>query len=220
MKIGVFGDSYARRDSDPGTIWWSLLREKYNHNVVCYGETGSSLLFSAKKILTSAREFDLVIWVTTQPGRQSLEWANGNYHFQIGRGDFQENNVQHRFEIWRRWWTEVMDWDDEKIMSRALIEMVQNRCDNLLIVPGFPDPMDSEFSLFHIFQREVELLYGGDFSDRFYTEYADNRVGHLSQQSHEILAELLSHDLSAGTFTADIDLFPRYLHPNFVAKNK
>jgi hypothetical protein len=221
MKIGIFGDSFADKRAKENTIWWSILANKYDHDVTSFGESASSLVFSAKKVMARSNQFDLVIWITTAVGRLSLEYDNDStHHFSIGRTDFAYQDIQNKYEIWKKYWQHVMVWEDEKLMGRALVEMVQNRCNNLLILPGFSDPMDSTFNLFRVFQREVEMLYDGVFSDAFYEDYADSRVGHLSNQSHEILAGLLSHNLCPGTFTADIDLFPRYLNPDFVIKNK
>lgn len=222
MKIGVFGDSYADRHAAPGTIWWSLLQQNHGHDVECFGENASSLLYSAKKILEHHRLYDLVIWCTTQPGRLSLDYGHVSFHFQISQSDHKRdgNNIQAMFEIWKKYMTTVVDWQDEKLQSKAVIEMVQNHCPNVLIVPGFQDPLDADFNLFSVFQREVEMLYGGNFSDDFYKDYVDARIGHLSQESHEILANELATCLRPGIFQMDLDRFPRFVDPPFIGKQK
>ena len=44
MKIGVFGDSFADSKT-PKDIWWKYLANDYQHNVECFGEFGSGLVF-------------------------------------------------------------------------------------------------------------------------------------------------------------------------------
>ena len=50
MKIGVFGDSYADKTQDELLIWWGILKQTTGHDVECFGESASSIMFSAKKM--------------------------------------------------------------------------------------------------------------------------------------------------------------------------
>ena len=57
MKIGVFGDSFAEKNAKK--IWWQFL-QNYGHEVTCFGEGGSSIVWSAKQIIDAKNDFDFM----------------------------------------------------------------------------------------------------------------------------------------------------------------
>ena len=59
MKIGVFGDSFADKNAEK--IWWQFL-QNYGHEVTCFGESGSSIVWSAKQIINAKNDFNFIIW--------------------------------------------------------------------------------------------------------------------------------------------------------------
>ena len=80
MKIGIFGDSYARtHDNYPGTVflgpaWWELLINDYN--VANYGLAGSAAYYSMEKFNEYHHLYDKVIFFMTFPGRVYLGEKN------------------------------------------------------------------------------------------------------------------------------------------------
>jgi hypothetical protein len=181
------------------------------------------MLFSAKKVLANHMNYDLVIWVTTQPGRITLEYTNANHHFQISRSvdAFSEIEIKKKFEVFQLWYCELMDWHDIKFMDRCLVEHLQIFCDNLLIIPAFYDPMDSFFNLHQVSTNECISMFADKIlPDSFYSHYQDTRIGHLSLRSQEILADKVVENLVPGCFQTSYDCFPQFDNPDFLTKTK
>ena len=112
-----------------------------------------------------------------------------------------------------------MCWEDEKFMDRCLVAYMQTVCDNLLTIPAFYDPMESDFNLHQVSLNECKSMFADKIlPDSFWCDYDDSRTGHLSQKSQEILADLVTHNLVPGTLQTSYDFFPQYTNPSFLRK--
>ena len=67
MKIAIFGDSYAA--STGPTSWGSLLSTMNNCEVENFAGRGSSLFYSYLKFKENYKNFDVTIFLVTNPGR-------------------------------------------------------------------------------------------------------------------------------------------------------
>lgn len=67
MKIAIFGDSYAA--STGPTSWGSLLSTMNNCEVKNFAVRGTSLFYSYLKFIENYKNFDIVIFLVTAPGR-------------------------------------------------------------------------------------------------------------------------------------------------------
>jgi hypothetical protein len=210
MKIGVFGDSYADKTQDESSIWWGIIKQTTDHDVVCFGESASSMMFSAKKILENYHKHDLVIWCLTQSGRQTVYWEGKPMHFSFG-ADFKNHPSKYVREQWSLfidyWQSDLLDWENEKIMGKALVQYVSNVCKNVMIVPCFRDPLEYDFNLFDLSQREAEFYFGPKDAEQFYSKYRDLRPGHLSITNQRILAQEITAKLVPGIFQSDYSNF-------------
>ena len=93
MNIGVFGDSYAEKNTSP-TIWYHLLHNEHGHNVESFGAGGSSINFSARLIDQMAKNYDLVIWCLTTPGRFSFQVDGRPHHVVTARDNYQGASLE------------------------------------------------------------------------------------------------------------------------------
>lgn len=80
MKIGIFGDSYARtfdnlnHTEKLGPAWWEILSEKYQ--VENHGLAGSAAYYSVEQFDEQHQNYDRVIFIMTFPGRVYLGKEN------------------------------------------------------------------------------------------------------------------------------------------------
>ena len=210
MNIGIFGDSYADKNQIESSIWWGIIKQTTDHDVVCYGESASSIMFSAKKILENYHKYNLIIWCLTQSGRQTVYWENEPLHFSFG-ADFKNHPSKLIREQWAlfidHWQSDLLDWENEKIIGKAIVHYISDVCKNVMIVPCFRDPLECDFNLFDLSRREAEFYFGAKKAEHFYSKYQDLRPGHLSISNQRILAEEIKENLAPGIFQTDYSKF-------------
>jgi hypothetical protein len=214
MKIGVFGDSFADKTwSD--TIWWQQLKTTYNHEVTCFGECGSSLLFSARQIQESAQNFDLVIWALTSPSRISFEFNNRWHHVCSTTQTCRSSSVyvKQKFQVAQDYLAHLHDWDDANLIGKSLVCYLQSIFQNILILPCFEPPLSSQFNLYKLCEWESQFYFPNKTIPEIYDEYQDLRAGHLTEQNHRILARLINNNLKPGVFVADYNNFEQPTDP-------
>ena len=214
MKIGIFGDSFAGPGS---TVWWNFLKSNYGHDVECFGEPGSSLVFSARKILEKHHNYDLIIWCVTSSMRITV-WHRSNYQeipvHVTGRHHVINNDpeIQTKINATEQYLIHAWDAPDGEFVSTCVIKNVQNQVHNLLIIPCFPAPMnhimDLSFNLFDLCQQETDHYFNGVPLGDVYDKYYDVREGHFTLSTHKKLAQLVAESLKPGIFTARYEDFP------------
>lgn len=67
MKIAIFGDSYAA--STGPTSWGSFLATMNNCQVENFAKRGTSLFYSYLKFIDNYKNFDVIVFLVTAPGR-------------------------------------------------------------------------------------------------------------------------------------------------------
>jgi len=223
MNIGVFGDSYAEKTDSLDKIWWGILQETYGHQVTVYGESASSIMFSFNLIKEHAAKYDLVIWCLTQPGRISFQFDNCYYHFnRASNFDYAPQFVAKKFKAFTTWWDNLVNWDDESVIGQALVHYLQQQVPNLMIIPCFDSPLETNFHLYQLYMNETEHYFPGIPIEKVIQKYSDHRKGHLTPTSHRILAQLINNDLSPKIFQASYDNFvtPVEVFETIFTKNK
>jgi hypothetical protein len=209
MKIGIFGDSFA--DATPhGDIWWKYLQKDFGHNVQSFGEAGSSILYSATKLLEEKDNFEFFIWCVTSSNRLTVRHRANYKEISIhvtGRHHQTHSDpvIQSKINITEDYIDHVFDWPDGDFTANCVVEYVKSQIPNLLIIPCFLQ----EFNLMDLCQKE-NLTYfpNGESMADILDFYYDKRNGHLTNSTHIILAKLISHSLSPGIFKTDYSNFP------------
>lgn len=210
MKIGVFGDSFCnkvRANSQPPVIWYNFLQEEYGHKIDCFGEAGSSIVFSAQLIEQHARNYDMVIWCVTTPGRFSFP---GSYHVTTANDQCNTTDLDliNKHQACVNYLKYVFDWPTENLLGRSIVSYIQTQFSNVMVVPCFPAPLNAEFNLYNLSQREIDHYFPGKEVGDVFKHYYDTRVGHLTLDSQKILAQLINDNLEPGIFQVSYDLFP------------
>ena len=209
MKIGVFGDSFA--DKNAGKIWWQFL-QNYGHEVTCFGESGSSIVWSAKQILNAKNDFDFIIWCVTSPNRITV-WQRANFtekyvHVQGTDQKFHSDpEIQKKIDATEKFIQIAMDEPDREFVAKCVVEHVKTQVPDMLLIPCFAMPLfdsveNAGFNLFELFEKETKCFPHSKF---------EVREGHLRESTHAVLAEEISKSLHAGIFSTD---YVRFLTPN------
>lgn len=211
MKIGVFGDSYAEKkfQQGPPMIWYQYLAQE-GHTIECWGESGSSIYFSAHQIYQKHKEYDLVIWCVTTPGRFSFKNNNGEWHHVTTAWDqYQGTDIEtakkHSVCIdYLKW---IFEWESSNFSERCVINQVAQEAANVLLIPCFPPPLSAEFNLYTLCEREAQHWFPNQTIPDIYRTYQDLRAGHISKDNQQILASLISKQLKPGVFKAEYEQF-------------
>jgi hypothetical protein len=208
MKIGVFGDSFADKNR-PDKIWWQHLKNVYKHDVECFGECGSSILFSAQKILSLGQHFDLIIWALTHPGRISFETNGTYYHINSIDTDYDGTDLYVRKQVQavHDYQLLIQHHEDEDLIGKSLVSYLQNTLNNILIIPCFPMPLLARFNLYQLCEQEAQFYFPNKNIVEIYQDYQDLRPGHLTDENNCILAELVNDNLTSGIFQTEYSKF-------------
>ena len=83
MKIAVYGDSFAQpiefgyKGND--FLWCNTLANKLNGSIDNFAKTGTSIFYSYQQFLSNYNDYDLCIFVVTEPNRyfKRLKSASG-----------------------------------------------------------------------------------------------------------------------------------------------
>lgn len=205
MKIGVFGDSYC--DKNANSAWWQLLKN-FGHEIDCFGESASSILYSADLIDKKAKDYDLIIWCLTSSSRISVKLDCHPYYLHFSNAErydeykFANYEAKIKAGIVKDFYKYALDIDQYHLVGKSLAYYILSRGD-VMIIPCFPEPLSTNFNLSEISNREIADILKGHAPAAFYEQHKDLRTCHLTPENNEILANLLADKLRPGIFSAD-----------------
>lgn len=209
MKIGVFGDSFCEHRYIPAYRgWWQLLDE-YGHDIHSYGESSSSILFSAQKIIEHGDKFDFLIWAVTTPFRLSIKLNQEYLHLTGSNQNINDVDIMYKSKAKAGcdYLQHLINHREQCLVGQALVEYVRLKFPNLLTIACFPDPLNVDFNLYELCSREAEAYFPGQQLHIVYERFIDIRTCHLSIDNNKILARLIAENLTPGTFTTDYSNF-------------
>jgi hypothetical protein len=220
MKIGVFGDSYADKSglrADNTSFWYNFLEKNHAHEIDCFGESGSSILFSADLIEKNASNYDLVIWCLTTPGRFSLPHViNGrNVHVTTSWDKCKSTDIEilKKHSVCVDYLKYIFDWNTENFVSKSVVSYMQSQHKNIMIIPCFPPPLSSNFNLYTLCEIEANFYFPGKTIPEIYKTHNDLRSGHITKENQKILADLINQDLRPGIFQTSYSNFIKPTQP-------
>jgi len=227
MKIGIVGDSFVEKkyliDTTNYKTWYYLLRDLYGHDVEVYGESSSSIMFSANLIEQYGDQYDLIIWALTIPGRFSFysHKDDRNYHYTNISAQYTgtDLDIANKVSAMKEYLKYLFNTQDENLMGRAMVNYLCEKWKNIMVIPCFPFPLQKEYDLYKIFNlygvasMEVDHYFPGKEMSDINKSYRDIRPGHLTELNHKILAELVNENLKPGIFQTDFDNFVTPITP-------
>jgi hypothetical protein len=215
MRIGIFGDSYADRNSSHHA-WWRKLQSYHGHATTSFGAGGSSILYSAHQIEKHHQNFDFNIWCVTCPGRFSIKisenpekfWHSTSVMSMQGNLIDKSNSMdQPLINACSNYLKYVFDAESENLLGKSLIHYFQSKIPNLMIIPCFYPPLGAEFNLYKLCELELQTQFPGKDVHIVYQNYLDIRDCHLTPRNNDILAELIAKNLYPGTLQFEYDNF-------------
>lgn len=215
MKIGVFGDSFANWNDQnvPVGLWWEHFPNVKDFAV--HATRGSSLIHSAMMLNARGRDYDLNIWCVTTTSRFSKVVNDRWVHFQvIGPGKKGvsshiplDSSEEFMYGVVADYYKYIYTYHEDLLQSQALVDHLTNKLGNVMVIPCFPQPMNTKFCLNDISMMEWEHYFPNrDYSD-IGTKYKDLRPGHITLENQRILCELISQKLEPGIFQTDLSHF-------------
>jgi hypothetical protein len=215
MNIGVFGDSFCDKLNVVNKPSWFELLKEFNHNVISYGEPGSSILFSAKLIEQHYQKFDFIIWCVTDPNRITVSVADNPTHFNAyGLGlkkvkGFDE--LSFKTNIIADWFKYILDPNEASFTGQALVSYMSQKHQNLMIIPCFSIPLDASFCLCDVSNFEIEHYFSkvtsGPTMLDWAKKYKDIRRCHLSTTNNQLLASAIESNLHPGVVDFSYTIF-------------
>jgi hypothetical protein len=218
MRIGIFGDSYCDKNVNFIQPSWFELLKYYGHEIVSFGEGGSSILFSAMLLDKHANEFDFLIWGVTNPPRLSITINEPPYtlHFTQGNtyipSEFKKHETVSKVVAVSEYFNHLLEFNEQDLIGLALVNHTMSKHKNLMVIPCFSDPLRLDFNLFDLCSKEIDYYFPNISYEEFFQTYSDLRRCHLSLENNKILADIVANNLKPGVFQTNYDNF--VMNPN------
>ena len=217
MKIGIFGDSFADRQARTG--WWHTLKH-FGHDVTSFGESGSSIDFSAGLLWTHAEEFDHIIWCVTNVNRVSFYHDDRALHVtNAWDDDLSDAQARRRQDIAKQYLSNVFEPHGHEVIAHLAIKAALDRYSNLMIIPCFATPIyfmqPVGFNLYDLSTREAQYYFPGSQLVDIFRTHQDRRACHFTNTWNAVLANEIMQALMRHQRILDLDpdMFPAPLDP-------
>lgn len=216
MKLGIFGDSYAmwHLENQETHLWWTHFKKLLpKYQITNYAYPGSSIDFSINELLENHERYDFCIWCVTSSNRRSSIVAGRWYHFIKNGPDrnqitskpmlpYRLNHVYDEMYAMFRYTHTNQEWK-----YKACVDYALKTIRNLMVIPCFKDPLETDFCLTDISQWEWNHYFPDQDFSNLYKTYEDLRHGHLTRKNSMRLAELIAKDLRPGIFRCNLSDF-------------
>jgi hypothetical protein len=208
MRIGIFGDSFADRNLQHynNVAWFSYLRP--HHDITVHGECGSSILYSAKKILEQCQEYDLVIWCLTGAWRHTLEIGSKkifihNYDLEYDREFSDLVNIIKEFK------NKIESRQDQILIGQCIHGHVSNTAKNIMTISCSPEILDNATSMYTMSEIELQYFLPDQTLYEIFSDYQDLRPCHLSLTNNKIFGNYVLERLRPGILDIDYSIVQR-----------
>lgn len=217
MKIGIFGDSWAKTIASPenkknhdGYAWWEILSKKYE--VTNFGVPGSSVYFSYEEFNTHHSQFNKVIFLATEPGRLTFEigseiknpllapifkrhcnaYATADYYSKVFNDSrFPEDSA--RINAAKEYFLWILNRKEQNEYKQLMLDKIKTVRPDALVI----QPAESWNSIEHklipclldISNIEVEYFGKGSFQELMNQGYSDARPCHLTREDNKMFAD-------------------------------
>lgn len=224
MKIGIYGDSYAGGDVSLSSNWINTLVRKIENDVgkkisyFQYALGGSSLYYSYKKFIETNNEYDLVIFLVTEPHRYyDPVLISGSKIAITGLGQLEhfKNNFSNLDEKTIKLLDNLIGWfnmSSEKFnddMSDLMIDKIETIRPDAILYPCFPHSFKKERFLkynldplahpCHSFWHKQLKIFNIDCRD-FTAKEKNTLFGHLVPEFNEFFANVIYEKYKTGKY--------------------
>jgi hypothetical protein len=207
MKIAIYGDSFGvihtvwetKMQNDPrGSSWPESLQ--LNHTVDNYAKSGSAFMYSYELFLKHNSNYDLNIFVVTNPQRTYIkalddllifggEWVRHELK-RISKLSWYEKKDDHleilkSVEVYLDKWK---DWEMDTHVQHVLVNNLWILNPNTLVIPAFNDSMQQTTkNLFDLAKYELKLVDEEKFNNFNFGFLDCNRKCHFSEENNIVI---------------------------------
>lgn len=213
MKIGVYGDSFScintkwdtskALNSHLGISWVEFL-ENAGHEITNFAESGTAFMFSYEHFLKNHRNFDINIFVVTNPQRVYVkeldgikifdwEWAESEYR-RIKKLPFYPKKDLHleiidSVRVYMKSW---IDWEMVTHVQHVLVNNLWNLAPNTLVIPAFEDSMmQTTVNLNSAAKYELKFVDEKEHKNFDFGWLDCKRKCHFSNENNIVLGQLI-----------------------------
>jgi hypothetical protein len=211
QKLIIFGDSYARKDSNilQEKSWHNFIEETKHFNVVNMGEPGSDLWFSYDLFLKHQKDFDKIIFLVTAPNRirlnqfQSKIWHNQNLTTASIKLKSSTGEEKEQYRTVVDYYKLIHNKDKDEHLHQLMIDNLKRIRPDAVIYPCFDNEWSTDMPLYTITKYE-DCFIGMNDSVRkeFYQKgLSDSRACHMTEENNKIVSKMfLSRLQGLGEF--------------------
>lgn len=217
MKIGIFGDSWAKtivsihsKKFHDGYAWWELLSKKYE--ITNFGAPGSSVYFSYEEFNKHYSRFDKIIFLAAEPGRLTFEvgseiknpslapefkrhcnaYTTADYYSKVFNDTrFPEDSA--RINAAKEYYLWLLNKKEQAEYRRLLLNEIRKlRSDTLILIPSESwDPVKKQVvpCLLDLSNTEADYFGKGSYQDLMSQGYSDARPCHLTREDNKMFAD-------------------------------
>lgn len=239
MKIGLYGDSYGVTNN-LDTSWPRLLSKKLNCIVDNYSVSGGSVYSTYSSFIETCQNYDLVIFLVTDPLRYPVEVDfSDNIHPAARRvgGLAIVDNLRIRFKdkltaLDKQLLDDVEGWYRAshlpyvQLVTELFLDKVLSLHPNVILYPCFESSVsdkhangiDTKYCLFNLFVRQLkELGFPMNIDSIIYAGGNENTnviSGHLVPEFNAAFAELMYNRIKHNKWDFNlIDQVPLLEYP-------
>lgn len=239
LNIGVFGDSYADRHTDPilaehktDESWLAYIESK-NHKITSYGLGGSATWYSVQKFKKLYKQFDHIVFcwshlnrIHTMPNKfaRLAGVSDVDRFYSTGLYRFFSGKEQARIVQMILGHNQLCNLEFNQWAQQKMFDDVNDMCreGNIKLVNILPFVLnvnqidfsnragDCLFRLYDVSEKELDWIAAGSRS------FSDVRSTHLSKENNEILGQIILDKFIEGKKSI-MDLFSQ---GNFIFCNK
>jgi hypothetical protein len=122
------------------------------------------------------------------------------------KGNLESTNI--KIKLIKDWFKYIQDPDELYLVGVSVANYMLLRYKNLMVIPCFSDPMDCEFNLFNVSNKEIEYYFSGKETPfTLFQNYKEIRCCHLSIENNKILGDLVGNNLNPGIFQTSYENF-------------
>lgn len=224
MKLGVYGDSYAdAKDKSSPICWYNILAKSfgYNTSVDNYATAGSSLYYSYKNFLSTHKNYDLIIFLATEPHRYPISFSPKNIkitfyitsvpHIEQILSSFDKKLTEEEIEFLLnlKGWFHASNQQYNLEMADIILNNIEQIRNDVIIYPCFFQSftkerfekysLDPDLHPMHSFWiRQLELL---NIDVEGFTALEKNTLaGHLTPEFNEYIAKMFLSKIKTGKY--------------------
>lgn len=217
MKIGIYGDSFASPSYPEhkgfSFHWCNTLANKLNGSITNFAETGSSIFQSYKKFLSTYNDYDLCIFVVTDPNRyfKSLTLSSGLTknvsnidQIEVYNKTLNLNAEDKQVFKWLEGWFLSSDPEHNKCLAHLIINDIINKKSNTIVYPGFnASSPDTTLIPLHEMHKMQLTKMGKDYNGNLsflYFENSNKLACHFTESYNNFISEMMYKKIKHGVY--------------------